>query len=112
MTAFPDQETLSRIAQGDEVAFDQLCAYFERSAFRFCKDILKDEAEAQCIIKDVFAMIWEERLQLLFTENFQSYLFLKLRNQIFEQMKNYTDAGSRTKYLEKIHALATPESRL
>jgi DNA-directed RNA polymerase specialized sigma24 family protein len=101
---FPNQQILHRVTQGDEAAFTQLRSYFHTPAFKFCSVILKDEQEAELIIQDVFAKIWDERFQLKTDDNFQSYLFMNLKNQIFGQMKKYTDPTARTQYLEKIHS--------
>ncbi|WAC11197.1 RNA polymerase sigma factor [Dyadobacter pollutisoli] len=101
---FPNQQILHQVTQGDEAAFTQLRSYFHIPAFKFCSVILKDEKEAELIIQDVFAKIWEERFQLKTDDNFQSYLFMNLKNQIFGQMKKYTDPTARMQYLEKIHS--------
>ncbi|QRR02658.1 RNA polymerase sigma factor [Dyadobacter sandarakinus] len=109
MTALPDRQMISKVSQGDEVAFGQLCAYFRDPAFRLCSDVLKDEAAAQGIITDVFAGIWADRLRLLQEENFQAYLFVKLRNQLFHQMAGYAGADSREKYMQKMLAMGRHE---
>jgi RNA polymerase sigma-70 factor (ECF subfamily) len=101
---FPNQQILHRVTQGDEAAFTQLRSYFHVPAFKFCSVILKDEKEAELIIQDVFDKIWDERFQLKTDDNFQSYLFMNLKNQIFGQMKKYTDPAARMQYLKKIHS--------
>ncbi|MCE6989055.1 RNA polymerase sigma factor [Dyadobacter sp. CY323] len=102
--AFPNQQILYRVTQGDEAAFSQLCSYFQDPAFKFCSVILKDEKEAENIIQDVFAKIWNERVELKPNDNFQSYLFINLKNQIFGQMQKYSDPASRKQYLDKMNA--------
>jgi DNA-directed RNA polymerase specialized sigma24 family protein len=101
---FPNEHILDQVIQGDERAFTELCSHFHFPAFKFCNVLLKDEKEAESIIRDVFAKIWEERVQLKTKDNFQSYLFMNLRNQIFGQMKKYTDPASRKQYLDRIHS--------
>ncbi len=101
---FPNQQILHRVTQGDEAAFTQLRSYFHNPAFKFCSVILKDEKEAENIIQDVFAKIWDERFLLKTDDNFQSYLFMNLRNEIFGQMRKYADPMAKAQYLEKIHS--------
>ena len=101
---FPYQQILYQVTQGDEAAFSQLCSHFHVPAFKFCCVLLKDEAEAENIIQDVFTKIWNERVELKPDDSFQSYLFLNLKNQIFGQMKKYTDPVARVQYLDRIHS--------
>ncbi|NIJ55934.1 RNA polymerase sigma factor [Dyadobacter arcticus] len=104
--AFPYQQIVYQVTQGDEAAFTQLRTYLHVPAFKFCSVILKDETEAENIIHEVFAKIWDERVQLKPDENFQSYLFLNLKSQIFGRMTSYSDPIARTQYLERIHSFS------
>ena len=103
---FPDRQILHRITEGDEAAFTQLCGYFHLPAFKLCTVILKDDQEAELVIRNVFDKIWEERSDLETRENFQSYLFTNLKNQIFVQMKKYQDPAARQQYVDKIQVLS------
>jgi DNA-directed RNA polymerase specialized sigma24 family protein len=101
---FPYQQILSQVSQGDEAAFSELCSHFHVPAFKFCSVILKDETEAENIIKGVFTKIWDERVELKPDDSFQSYLFTNLKNEVFCQMKKYTDPAERVQYLNKINS--------
>jgi RNA polymerase sigma-70 factor (ECF subfamily) len=101
--AFPDEQILKRVMEGDEVAFKQLCTYFSSPAIKFCTVLLKDENDAKKIIENVFAMIWDDRWQLGREKNFQTYLFSTLQNQVFERLKKCNDQSFKTQYLERIH---------
>lgn len=101
---FPNQQILDRVTQGDEAAFIQLRSYFHVPAFKFCSVLLKDEAEASQVIDSVFNKIWDERLQLRSEGNFQSYLFSSLKDQIFGEMKKYSDPTARKQYFDRIQA--------
>ena len=100
--SFPNQQILYQVKQGNEAAFTQLCAYFYLPAVKFCTVILKDKAEAECITERVFANIWNERIELEAAGNFQTYLFLSLKNQIFGQMNGYRDPGFKEQFWNKI----------
>ncbi|TLV00117.1 RNA polymerase sigma factor [Dyadobacter luticola] len=101
---YPYQQILYQVTQGDEAAFNQLYSHFHVTAFKFCSIILKDETEAENITKEVFAKIWNDRVQLNPEGSFQSYLFLNLKNEIFCQMKKYADPAARGQYLDKINS--------
>ncbi|MCF2445903.1 RNA polymerase subunit sigma-24 [Dyadobacter sp. CY345] len=100
---FPNEQILFRVSQGDEVAFSQLRTHFQSPALKFCKTLLKDDQEAENITKDVFAKIWDSRVQIKPEVSFQTYLFVNLRNQIFEQFQKFEkDQILRQQYLDKV----------
>ncbi|PSL32307.1 RNA polymerase sigma factor [Dyadobacter jiangsuensis] len=101
---FPNQQILDRVTEGDEVAFTQLRSYFHVAAFKFCAVLLKDETEAENVINSVFNKIWNERLDLQTEGNFQSYLFSSLKDQIFGEMRKYSDPAARKQYLDRIQS--------
>jgi DNA-directed RNA polymerase specialized sigma24 family protein len=104
--AFPSQEILHRITEGDKAAFAQLCTYYREPALKLCAIVLKDQIEAEAVTSSVFQKIWEDRVRLNAEENFQSYLFINLKNQIFLELKKYQDHNSRQAYLEKMSSAA------
>lgn len=100
---FPNDQILYRVSQGDEAAFSLLLTYFHSPALKFCKTLLKDDQEAENITKDVFAKIWDSRVQINPEANFQTYLFVNLRNQIFDQFQKFEkDQILRQQYLDKV----------
>jgi RNA polymerase sigma-70 factor (ECF subfamily) len=99
---FPNQQILYQIKEGDEAAFTQLRSYFYFPAVKFCAVILKDETEAERITERVFAKIWNERVDIATEHNFQNYLFLNLKSQIFGQMNHYKDPAFKEQYLNRI----------
>ncbi|WP_051350053.1 RNA polymerase sigma factor [Dyadobacter alkalitolerans] len=103
---FPNQHILYQIKQGDEAAFTQLCSYFYFPAVKFCTVILKDPKEAETITESVFAKIWDQRVDIKAEENFQAYLFLNLKSEIFCQMNRYNDPAAKERFLNKIHSFS------
>ena len=85
--AHPDQNTLTRVTQGDEAAFAELYNYYKAPALRFSISLLKDEEEAENMIQDVFVKIWIKRTHIKPDHNFSSYLFTCLRNMAFDHFK-------------------------
>ncbi|WP_025762635.1 RNA polymerase sigma factor [Dyadobacter tibetensis] len=103
---FPNQNILIRVTQGDEAAFSQLYVHFRMPAVKFCTSLLKDVDEAENVTQEVFAKIWDRRSQIKPEHSFQSYLFVSLRNQIFDQFKKIEkDQRLRSQYLENISLL-------
>lgn len=101
--AFPSEQTLYRVTQGDEAAFTEIYTHFRVPALKFCTTLLKDEDEAENITQDVFAKIWARRVQIKPDHSFQAYLFVSLRNQVFDQFKKLEkDNISRQQYLDSM----------
>ncbi len=99
---FPTEQILDRIKQGDEMAFAQLCGHFNTPAFKFCNVLLKDQKDAEPVIHDVFEQIWAERQLLSMQSNFQSYLFVTIRNQVFEKLVRCNEQNLKSQYMERM----------
>jgi RNA polymerase sigma-70 factor (family 1) len=85
--AYPDENTLLKVTQGDEAAFEVLYNYYKGPALRFSMSLLKDEEEAENMMQDVFLKIWIKRAHIKPDHNFTSYLFTCLRNMAFDHFK-------------------------
>src|SRR5690606_38617631 len=73
--------------------------------------IVKDEAEAENMLQDVFIKIWERRHQIRPELNFNSYLYTCLRNVSFDFLKKVEkEQVLRQKYYERIEDLGAGES--
>jgi RNA polymerase sigma-70 factor (family 1) len=102
---FPNEQILYRVTQGDEAAFTQIYSHFRTPAVKFCTTLLKDEEEAENVTQDVFAKIWARRMQIKPDHSFQAYLFVSLRNQVFDQFKKLEkDNISRQQYLDAMRS--------
>jgi len=103
---FPDKQILYRVTQGDEAAFSMLYTHFRSPALKFCTTLLKDEEEAENVTQDVFAKIWDRRIHIKPEHSFQAYLFVSLRNQIFDQFKKFEkDQHLRQQYVDRMRFL-------
>ena len=85
--AYPDENTLRKVTEGDEQAFAALYNYYRTPAMRFTTSLLKDEEEAENMVQDVFIKIWVKRTHIKPDYNFNSYLFTCLRNMAFDHFK-------------------------
>lgn len=108
--AYPDENILARVTQGDEAAFAALYNYYKTPALRFTVSLLKDEEEAENMVQDVFIKIWVKRAQIKPDYNFNSYLFTCLRNMAFDHFKKIEKSEQlRKHYLEAIRAAGEEE---
>ena len=83
----PSVALLHQVVNGDRRAFGELYDFYRTPALRFCVTLLKDEAEAENVLHEVFLKIWERRAQINPELNFNSYLFTCLRNYAFDHFK-------------------------
>ena len=108
---FPNEQILSRVIDGDEAAFAQIYTHFRSPAVKFCTLLLKDQDEAENVTQDVFAKIWDRRVQINPDYSFQSYLFVSLRNQIFDQFKKLEkDQKLKQQYIDRMNIWTSDDS--
>ena len=101
--AYPDENTLRKVTQGNEQAFAELYNYYKAPALRFTTSLLKDEEEAENMVQDVFIKIWVKREHIKPDYNFNSYLFTCLRNMAFDHFKKIEKSELlRKNYMEAI----------
>jgi RNA polymerase sigma-70 factor (family 1) len=101
--AYPDENTLIKVTQGDEAAFAELYNHYKNPALRFTMSLLKDEDEAENMVQDVFIKIWVKRSQIKPDYNFNSYLFTCLRNMAFDYFKKMEKSEQMRKaYMESM----------
>lgn len=108
--AYPDEQTLIKVTQGDEAAFAELYNYYKIPALRFSISLLKDEEEAENMMQDVFVKIWLKKEQIKPDLNFNSYLFTCLRNMAFDHFKKIEKSEFlRRQYMEVMKASVDDE---
>lgn len=76
------------IKQGDEEAFRLLFLRYYRLLSRYTTCILKNEAEAQELVADVFVVLWEKRVSLQIGQSVRQYLYAMCRHKAFRQAKS------------------------
>ncbi len=91
MSILPTDCTLvTRVSNGDELAFRILFHRYRNKLYRFSLRYVKSSAVAEDIVQDTFLKIWEQRQSLQPQLNFEAYLFRISRNQIFNEFKKST----------------------
>ena len=97
-------ELLIRLKNGDMLAFDQIYELYSHKLFSFVFRILKDEAEADDVVQEVFVKIWESRERLDDYKLLNSYIFTIAYNNSIDLIRKKIN---NTKYLEHLKISAT-----
>jgi RNA polymerase sigma-70 factor (family 1) len=111
---YNEQELLTRIAEGDEVAFSLLYHHYYPKIYALARHFTESPVFAEEIVQDVFLKVWLKQQSLHEIVDFDSYLFVMARNQIYMYLKKM--ANSKTQPAELISFdpadAHTPERRL
>ena len=75
------------LTKGSSKAFEEIYVLCHESSLRFCTSLIKDKAEAESIVQDVFTHLWEKRAKLDEGIEFKSYLFACLKNKTFDRLR-------------------------
>ena len=70
-----DLKLISSLKKGDHEAFDALYGKYAKGLYAFVTSILKNPADAEEIVQNVFVKIWERRHTIEEKFSFKSYLF-------------------------------------
>ena len=97
-------ELLTRLKNGDILAFDRVYELYSHKLFSFVFKILKNEAEADDIVQEVFVKIWESRHKLEDYRLLNSYIFTIAYNNSIDLIRKKIN---NTKYLEHLKNSAT-----
>lgn len=92
-------ELLTRLKNGDMLAFDRVYELYSHKLFSFVFKILKNEAEADDIVQEVFVKIWESRDTLEDYKLLNSYIFTIAYNNSIDLIRKRIN---NTKYLEHL----------
>jgi RNA polymerase sigma-70 factor, ECF subfamily len=97
-------ELLTRLKNGDILAFDRVYELYSHKLFSFVYKILKNEAEADDVVQEVFVKIWESRHKLEDYRLLNSYIFTIAYNNSIDLIRKKIN---NTKYLEHLKNSAT-----
>ncbi len=92
-------ELLARLKNGDMLAFDRVYELYSHKLFSFVFKILKNEAEVDDIVQEVFVKIWESRDKLEDYKLLNSYIFTIAYNNSIDLIRKRI---SNNKYLEHL----------
>lgn len=104
-----DQELITRLKNGDMLAFDQVYEQYSHKLFSFVFKILKNENDAEEIVQEVFVKIWESRHKLGSCKLFNSYIFTIAYNHSISLIRKKINNKKYLEYLKYSSVInATP----
>ena len=84
---YNENELLALIAQSDELAFAKVVTHYKDKVFSIAYKLTKSTVIAEEIVHDVFLKIWNKRATLSEIHNFQAYLLIVTRNDVYKVLK-------------------------
>lgn len=82
-----EKQLLVKVAEGDERAFTELFRQFHPKVYQAGILLTSSPELAEELVQDIFLKLWLMREQLTRIEDFQSYLFILARNQLYGKLK-------------------------
>lgn len=75
-----EKALITRIANNDSSAFNELICRYYASLVGFASSILKNQHVAEDIVQEMFAGMWEQRINLMNIKSIRNYLYVSIRN--------------------------------
>lgn len=81
--SYNEKELLIQVASGDEVAFSKLFNHYRNKIYGSAYKLSRSAVVAEEIVQNVFLKIWLRKEKLTSIQNFNAYLFVVTRNEIY-----------------------------
>ena len=101
-----NQELLILLREGDRVAFYNIYERYCKRLYGFVLRYIKQEADAEEIVQEVFVKVWEARTKIDVYSSFESFLFTVAYNATISLFRKRV---SEKKYLEHLKSLQQSE---
>nr|WP_317125285.1 RNA polymerase sigma-70 factor [Pedobacter schmidteae] len=98
-----DQELISLLKEGDRLAFTHIYDRYKYLLYVHAFKRLRNEEEAEDIVHDIFAALWNKRETFELKTHLSGYLFTAVRNRIFKLLA-HKDVES--DYIVSFHQVA------
>jgi RNA polymerase sigma-70 factor (ECF subfamily) len=89
-----DKLLISQIKQGDKAAFKRFYVYYFESLLRFCWRYVKSVSEAENIVQEVFADIWDDNRSWNPKRSVKVYLYQAVKNRAFDHLDHVKTRNS------------------
>ncbi len=80
---------LAKIAEGDEIAFRAFYEQNHEQIYGVALALTKSEIIAEEVVQDIFLKIWLKRKRLLKIQSPENYLFILIRNHVYNTLKKH-----------------------
>ncbi len=79
-----EQFLVQRLAEGDQVAFEELYHLYSSRLLGYLIKLIKSEGHAAELLQEVFIKIWKNRSTIDAGQSFRSYLFRIAENSVYD----------------------------
>ncbi|WP_317125917.1 RNA polymerase sigma factor [Pedobacter chitinilyticus] len=107
--AISDEDLVLLLNNGDRLAFTQLYERYKYLLYVHALRRLRNEAEAEDLIHDLFATIWNRHETLNLKGRLQGYLYTAVRNRIFKLMAH---KNVESEYISSFHQAIEPTANI
>jgi RNA polymerase sigma-70 factor (ECF subfamily) len=83
-----DHELTILLKMDDQAAFAEIFSRYNSILFIHADNKLRNPDEARDMVQDIFVKLWEKRSVLSVSSNLLGYLYIALRNHIFNLIKH------------------------
>lgn len=78
---------IQKLGEDDMAAMEFLYVKYAPQVKSFVYTILKNDADTEDLVHDIFLKIWEERRKISQVTSFRSYLYSMTRNMVYNRLK-------------------------
>jgi RNA polymerase sigma-70 factor, Bacteroides expansion family 1 len=101
---FSDYQLIQLVKAGDHNAFSEIYNRYWGILYGHCLKMLKDEAEAQDVVQDLFMSLWTKSAELDVKTNLLGYLYITARHKVLNTIRKRKTSD---KFIEALGAYAT-----
>ena len=81
-----DTELLGLLKSGDRLAYTEIYNRYKLVLHTHAYKWMRDREEAMDIIHELFTVLWDKRESIQFSSSLSGYLYISLRNKIFNSV--------------------------
>ncbi len=81
MKSHEEHILFEKIKKGDEKAFERLFHTYYSHLCLFAEHYVRNQAEAEEIVQDIFVRLWENRKRIVIATSVKNYLFRSVKNR-------------------------------
>lgn len=89
-----EAKLIEEIREGNTNAFETLFRNWHEPLCRYAFSLLKDEAQAEEIVQDVFVKVWEKRQEISIQTSAKAYLYRSVHNRCLNWIEHQKVKGN------------------
>ncbi len=98
-SSFTDHELTGLLKADDRAAFAEIYDRYKRLLFLNAYNRLRNRQEAEDVVQEIFASLWNRRLTLTFSGHLAGYLYTSVRNRILD---HYSQQQKESIYIQSL----------